>query len=709
MPANHELLQLDTKLKWTDDVIKSPNLCDRFSAEDLKRLGTWCHQGYHRDRMSRTHWERRMTAGMELAIQLQKVKNFPWPGCSSVAFPLVTIGALQFSANAYSDIIEGDSIVKYKVTGKDKTGLLTARAERIGAHMSWQVLEQDQAWEEQHDRLLINLGVIGTAFVKTYFDGKLGYPVGEFVSAWDLVVDYFAKSLETAKRKTQRIALYRNDIYERIMQGIFRDSRRESWYTAPPTLPDQQDGKDLRSGQAPIQPDADSPFSYLEQHRFLDLDHDGYAEPYTVTFEERSHYVSRIVPRVAGDHAIDWTSDFRRKEIVSIKAAEYYTKYPFIPNPDGGFYDLGFGILLGPLNESVSTIINQIIDNGTLHNLSGGFIGRGMKIRGGNYTMAPFELKRIDSTGDDIRKNLVLFEPHQPPEILFKLLMVLIEYSNRIAGTTDTVIGENPGQNTPASTFQGLQESGSRIYKWIYKRIWRASKHEYRQRYELNKKTLPTATYFGQNGALIQREDYLGDSEQISPVADPNLPSSVMQMNQAMFLAQRSDSRPGYDHDEVERRVLKSAKIPDPDRVYLGVEKAKPLPNPKVTIEQLKLKAKEMQFQHKQQEWANKLMEDRRLNNAKIMQLEAQAYSLVKGAQTAEIQAKLQALELSMNALRDYSNAITQQIGALQDGESGEQPAQRGNVGGVEEAGGNPAVPSNAQSGAGATEGSPGN
>lgn len=709
MTAKAELLQLPTRLVWNDEVIKAPDLTDRFSSEELQTLGTWCYQGYYRDRMSRLHWEKRMTAAMELAIQLQKNKTFPWPGCSSVAFPLITIATLQFSANSYADIIQGDDVVKYKVIGDDPSGLVSKRASRVGRHMSWQVLEQDQSWEEQHDRLFINLGVIGTAFIKTVFDSHLGYPVGEFVSAWDLVVDYFAKSLEAAKRKTQRIALYRNDIYERIEKQLFRDVREEEWYNTLPLLPDNNGLRDNRSGINPVGTDADSPYSFCEQHRYLDLDHDGYAEPYTVTFEENSHCVARLVARVDGEKAVEWRSDFRRKQVVSIQAQECYTKYPFIPNPDGGFYDLGFGILLGPMNESVSTIINQIIDNGTLHNLSGGFIGRGMKIRGGNYTMAPFELKRVDSTGDDIRKNLVLFEPRQPPEILFKLLLVLIEYANRIAGTTDTMVGENPGQNTPASTFQGMQERGARVYSWIFKRIWRAMKGEYRVRYQINARSLRVAQYFGQQNALIQREDYNGDPDQIAPVADPNLPSSVMRMQQAMFVAGRADTHQGYDHDEVERMVLRAAKAQNIDQLYVGIEKGKPLPNPKVTVEQLKLQGIQLKLEAQKQEWANHLMEERRLNNAKIMQLEAQAYSLIKGTQSDDVKNKLQALELAIQVLQQHSSNLNDRIGALGDESQSESGSSGGGgVGSVEGSGNDSGSPGNATPGAGATEGSSG-
>jgi chaperonin GroES len=44
---------------------------------------------------------------MDLALQLQKDKSFPWPGASNVAFPLVTIAALQFHSRAYPALTGG--------------------------------------------------------------------------------------------------------------------------------------------------------------------------------------------------------------------------------------------------------------------------------------------------------------------------------------------------------------------------------------------------------------------------------------------------------------------------------------------------------------------------------------------------------------------------------------------------------------------------
>src|SRR3990170_2555688 len=160
------MFELDTKITLDREAIKAPNLCDRFQGEDLQTLGRHVFEGYKRDKHSRFKWEKRTQAAMDLAMQVQKDKSFPWPGCSNIAFPLVTIAALQFHSRAYPAIVTGTDVVKCRVIGPDPTGEKTARATRISTHMSWQVLEEQSEWEEQKDRLLINLPIVGTVFAK---------------------------------------------------------------------------------------------------------------------------------------------------------------------------------------------------------------------------------------------------------------------------------------------------------------------------------------------------------------------------------------------------------------------------------------------------------------------------------------------------------------------------------------------------------------
>src|SRR3972149_5772618 len=101
------MFELETKLKLDAETITAPNLCDRFSAKDLGELGNYIWDGYDRDKRSRSKWERRTSAAMDLAMQVQKEKTHPWPNCSNVAFPLITIGALNFHSRAYPALLQG--------------------------------------------------------------------------------------------------------------------------------------------------------------------------------------------------------------------------------------------------------------------------------------------------------------------------------------------------------------------------------------------------------------------------------------------------------------------------------------------------------------------------------------------------------------------------------------------------------------------------
>ena len=161
------MLQLSKKIELNEKNIKSPNLCHLLSDEDLTAIGTEVWDDYEADVQSRQDWSRRTSAAMDLAMQVQKDKSFPWPGCSNVAFPLITIASLQFHSRAYPAIIQGTDVVKCRVVGQDPDGTKTEKAQRISTYMSYQLLEEDECWESEEDRSLIVVPIVGTAFKKT--------------------------------------------------------------------------------------------------------------------------------------------------------------------------------------------------------------------------------------------------------------------------------------------------------------------------------------------------------------------------------------------------------------------------------------------------------------------------------------------------------------------------------------------------------------
>lgn len=678
------MLQLENYLTINKETIDSPNLVDKFSDHDLMLIGDTVYFAYKADLQSREPWLRRTSAAMDLATQVQKDKNFPWPGCSNIAFPLVTIAALQFHSRSYPAIISGPDVVQCRVIGPDPDGQKALRAERISCHMSWQLLEQDADWESQVDCELLNVPIVGTAFKKTYYSAAKGYNESDLVLAKDLVLNYWSKSMEDCGVKTHIIPISRNTMHSRILENTFRDVRDMEWYKADAPQPRQtEEGaeSDNRAGLNVPQPDSRTPFICLEQHCSLDLDGDGYEEPYIITIEEATQTVLRIVCRFDREEDVERTAS---GEIIRINAVDYFTKIPFIPSPDGGIYDIGFGVLLGPLNESVNGAINQLFDAGTMANTAGGFLGRGAKIRGGVYNFSPFEWNRVDSTGDDLRKSIFPMPVREPSSVMFQLLSLLINYTEKVSGAVDITTGGNPGQNTPAQTSQTMVEQGQKVYAAIFKRIWRSMKEEFKKLYQLNALHLPdSALYFAGSDKAITRSDYLGDPSSVVPVADPNIMSDQQRFLQANALMQVARGNPLYNQDEVNIRYLKALKINDIDKIYVGTQNAPPAqPDVKVQIEQMKSDVQTKNLEWKKLEYISSLLEQRRLNEAKIISLYSQAALFEKQAGGIEAGNQIAAFQAIIDSLKLMNDQIGNQVNQL-GGPGGQDSGDTGNGAGA--------------------------
>lgn len=675
----------ETAISLTDAVIRAPNITEKFDERDLAAIGQSVIEGYNIDEESRSAWKRRMQVALNLALQLQEAKTFPWAGAANVKFPLVTIAAIQWHSRAYPTLLQGPDIVKVRVPGPDPEGELRARGQRVSSYMSYQLLEDSPSWEEETDRAFLQIPIIGCAFKKTYYAGSQGRNVSELVPAQDLVLNYWSRSVEASPRKTHIIRLQRNDIYERCGLKAWRDIRDEAWFQqnalASSNIPSNAQA-DKRTGQhKPGTSDRTTPYEFLEQYVRMDLDHDGYEEPYVITVEASSGCVCRIMCNFEKEDVL-YANDNRR-EIVRITEGQLFTKYSFIPSPDGGVYDMGFGILLGPVNQAVDSLINQLLDAGTLATTAGGFLGRGVKIRGGEYSFRPFGWQRVDSSGEDLAKGIYPFPVREPSQVLFSLLGLLVDYTNRVSGATDIMVGENPGQNTPAATSQLMAEQGAKINSAIFKRVWRGLKGEFQKLYLLNRKHTPvTILRYGEKSGWVRRDDFQGTEEAIRPAADPNLASDGARVQQAMLIKQQAMTSPGYDMDAVELNLLRAMKVEDIETLYKGAASTPPPKDPRIAVEELK-QAGKAQIQDKalQVKIAERLVEmktDRDKIAAEIELMNAQVAQIVatigvqKAAHELEIfRARIDALKQIDESYQKYMELQSQASQTPQGSEDG--------------------------------------
>jgi chaperonin GroES len=497
----------------------SPNIAEDLDRADLQEIGNKVVEGFERDLDSRAEWEERNAEALKLALQVREGKSYPWPNAANVHYPLVTVACMQYNARAYPALEPNSKMVKHRVIGADPDGSKEARARRVSSHMNYQLTVEDESWEEGFDRLLMTEPLLGCSFEKSYFDGEK--TVNEHVTPEYFVVDYYTKSLEECRRQTHIIPKHKNQIVERMRTGEWKEYDISDKYAS---YEQSEISNAMDEAQGVVEPydTEDAPFTVIEQHCYLDLDNDGYDEPYIVTVLTDTREVLRIVPRFQPENILF----NQRGQVAKITPDTYFTKFGFIPSPDGGFYDIGFGILLSPMNESVNTIINQLIDAGTLSNLQSGFISKNVRIADGRAQFTPGEWKKVNATGDDLRKGIMPLPVREPSQTLMALLGVLIEAGQKIGSVSEMMMGENPGQNQPAMTTMNVLEQGLKVYSSIIKRNHRSLKSMFRKMYKLNALYLNPEEYFevideqagqGQNEqpqGVVYQSDYFGISLQ---------------------------------------------------------------------------------------------------------------------------------------------------------------------------------------------------
>lgn len=642
-----------------DEILYETNIAESLSEDQLVKIGAEAYQGYMADKGSRRNLEDMWEHWTKIALQVAELKTYPWPKASNVKYPLLSTAAMQFAARAYPTLIPSDGqVVKCKVLGSDPTGEKTERADRVGRYMSYQVMEEMEEWEGDMDRLLITLPITGVVFKKTYYDRSKGRNKSCLVMPQNLVVNYWAKSLEDAERVTEIIPMTQRVITERVKAGLFLDVDLGD----PKVLADNQ-SESKTYGLQPPQLDKTTPFNILEQHAYLDLDEDGYDEPYVITFEEQSTKVLRIAPRFE-EEGVKLND---KGELEKITPLQFYTKYGFIPNPDGGFYDIGFGRLLGPINDSVDTITNLLIDSGSLSNLQAGFIGKGLRLKMGDNKFTPGEWKAVNATGDDIKKQIFPLPVREPSDVLFKLLQFLIESGNKLASVAEIMVGKMPGQNTPATTTMATIEQGMKVFTAVYKRIYRSLTDEFRKLYKLNSLYLDDYLEVDALGENISQEDFMFPVVGIIPAADPNAVSSqekqakvqailpLLQLGTINPMAVTKLALDAFEIPNAESYMMEPQPQPDPEAQKAEAELAL-----KQEEHGMKMQTEQMKLRIKEAEGKQKLQLERELAQQRI-QSEA-----VKGTLDREA-AQINHQQTMMQSSEKHAVSMQQQREAAQN------------------------------------------
>lgn len=573
--------------------INNINLAKNLDKDKLDKIGYDCYRGYKDDKSDpkRMAWEENINEYIDIAMQIIENKSDPWEGCANIKLPLLTEAAIQFNARAYPALVPSKNIVKCSTYGFDPNGMKIDRGERVGRHMSYQLQEEMDEWEDEMDKGLLILPILGCFFKKTFFNPELARNESKLVMPQNLIVQYDAPHIDRAPRQTEIIEFYPREIEEKKRVGLWLDE----------DIPyEDEENEKLEK--------------FIIQHTTLDLKDIGYKIPYIITLHKRSKKVMRIVANYtendiyfndgteiisvrASKNRIDDQNkkinqgnidnlaiaqqlgeadtaikipeieypNYNKYSVVRIDSTKYYTKFGFLPSPDGGIYDIGLGQLLSPLTDAADTLVNQMLDAGSLANLQGGLMSKGIKTPAGTSRVNVNEWTKIETNGMSLRDAIMPFNFRGPNPTAYNLLAFLIDSAKAVANLKDILSGEAPMGET-ATTSMIKREEGMRIYNAIYKRVYRSFKKELRKLYDLNTLYLPQEVYFiyQDSQEAIRDVDYSFDRTDIVPTADPSESIQSQKIVKAEAALQFVGD-PEMNSYEIKRRYLEAIEMPNID------------------------------------------------------------------------------------------------------------------------------------------------
>lgn len=576
------------------------DISSQLSEGQLASIGNDVVEDYDRDLQDEGAWREKAEAAVKAAAQEKpEKKDHPWAGASNVKYPMLTVAALQFQARAYPAIVKGDEAVSVKVVGNDagvpqlgpngeqlanvggqivplalveqtppealgaipepvwqkEPGAKKRRAARLKTYLNTYIFYRMKGWEQDTDQLLLMLPIIGCMFRKVY--KRRGEFKVRLVSGLKMVAPIWATDCETAPRLTEEIDdLATYQVKQRMASGFYR---QVEWT--------EQDG------------DEEKPRKLLEQHRFMDLDGDGRAEPYIITVDHESRQVLRIEANY-GPEQMEPDGDVSKLSV-------YYTKYDFLPNPEGHFKGIGFGHLLSEITEVVNTTINQLIDAGTAEIAGGGFVAAGLRLQAKGQTFVRFrpgEYKTVDASAEQLRNGLVERTFPKPSAVAFNLLDMMLGAARDIASVKDVITGE-ASNNGQVGTTLALIEQGLQVFTAIYKRVYRALKEEFGLLFDSMGRwggpdLAQDYTNVLDDPAANFEADFNTADMDIRPVSDPANVTSMQRMGAAQFLMRTMEAAVqfGADGREIMRRVYEAANIEDVDALFPPPKPQEPNP-----------------------------------------------------------------------------------------------------------------------------------
>lgn len=491
-------------------------------------------------------------------------------GASRVVHPGMTQGCIDYQSRIMKEMWPVKGPVKLKINGvvtKEKT----ARGTRKVDYMNFQLTEQMKEARTVTEKMLSQVPLGGSQFIRQTWDRALRRPKWSFVSIDKIFLPNNAADYESAHRKTYADVLTGVELKSRMNSGLYRD---------------------LELGRTAMVPDANR--AQQAQAKVEGKD----AEPSVNVDDEREIYEVQVLMEVTEDmegvlqHEVAGelypyiiTIDLQSKDTLAFyrnwepedegrQAIQHIFEFPFVTWD--GAYGVGLPHIAGGLSGGATGALRALLDSAFIANSQGGLILKGSGTGGQTKQPQVGEFAEIDSglETDDIRKKVMQFNTKEPSSVLFQLLGFLVEAQKEVVRTSmdDSAIDTNA--NTPVGTQLSRVEEGLVVFSAIHGRAHAAFNRLLAGLHRLNSMYLPDEPIrvdMAGKEVMVRRRDFQGPPD-VQPVSDPTIYSEQQRMAQITAMQQRAAMAPGlYDIRKVEERFLQIMKVPNYEELLVKV------------------------------------------------------------------------------------------------------------------------------------------
>jgi hypothetical protein len=540
------------------------NLAEFMEESELQGLGEDLVSDFEKDVNDRKEWMQTYVEGMKLLGLKYEERTEPWEGACGVFHPMLTESVVRFQSEGIMETFPAAGPVKTQVLGKDTPEKIEASA-RVAEDMNYQLTEVMTEYRPEHEKMLWNLPISGSAFKKVYFDPSRGRQVAIFIPAEDIVVPYGASSLETSERVTHVMRKTKNEIIKLQDAGFYSDVD-----LGEPKF-ELDDIEKQKAEEMGLSASEDDRYRILEMHVELDLvghEHEdkdgeltGIGLPYVITIDKNTAQILAI--------RRNW---YEGDELHTKR--QHFVHYQYIPG--FGFYGYGLIHLIGGYAKSATMLIRQLVDAGTLSNLPGGLKSRGLRIKGDDTPIQPGEFRDVDVPSGSIRDNILPLPYKEPSQTLLVLFQNIVQEGRAFASSGDMNVSDMSA-NAPVGTTLAILERTLKVMGAVQARMHFSMRQEFRLLKSIIADYAPEDYDYEpvEGSRRARKTDY--DMVSVIPVSDPNastMAQKVVQYQAVLQLAQQAPQL--YDLPLLHRQMIEVLGVKNASKLVPIEDDAEP-------------------------------------------------------------------------------------------------------------------------------------